>query len=49
MATLNPANMLGIENIGRLKSGCKADFAVFDDQLEICMTVVNGNIVFRAE
>lgn len=49
MATLNPANMLGIENIGRLKSGCKADFAVFDDQLEIYMTVVNGNIVFRAE
>lgn len=49
MVTINPANMLGLEKTGRLAKGYKADFVVFDDQLNINMTVAEGKIIYREE
>ncbi len=49
MATETPAKMLGIDNIGRMQKGCKADLTVFDKQLNIYNTIVNGEIVYRKD
>lgn len=42
MATVNPATMLGLSNIGEIKVGNFSDFAIFDDDMEIYHTIVNG-------
>lgn len=49
MATINPANMLGLDDVGKIEKGFKADFAVFDEQLNIDMTIVDGRVVYREE
>ena len=49
-ATLNPARALGMQDrIGSLRAGCNADFAIFDDQMNTLMTLVDGRIVYRKE
>ena len=48
MATKNPAINLGIyENKGSIKVGKDADFAVIDNDFNVYMTVVEGNVVFE--
>ncbi len=43
MMTRNPAKVLGLENeIGTLAKGAKADFALFDDEINIAMTFIEG-------
>lgn len=47
-ATLNPARAVGMEDrIGSLRAGCHADFAVFDDDWNPQMTIVDGRIVYQ--
>lgn len=49
MASLNPALMIGEKNIGKISEGNKADFVIFDENLDIYMTVIEGNIIFRKD
>ena len=47
-ATLNPARAMGMEDrIGSLRSGCNADFAVFDEDFQTIMTIVDGEVVYQ--
>lgn len=47
-ATLNPARAMGMQDrIGSLKVGCNADFAVFDEDFNTLMTIVDGRVVYR--
>jgi N-acetylglucosamine-6-phosphate deacetylase len=50
MASTNPAksiNAIEKEKIGLIKPGWKADMVILDDDLEVAMTIVNGNILFN--
>ncbi|MCG4715506.1 amidohydrolase family protein, partial [Faecalibacillus intestinalis] len=48
LASLNPASSLGISNDkGSLDIGKDADIAIFDNELDCYMTIVDGNIVFK--
>jgi N-acetylglucosamine-6-phosphate deacetylase len=47
-ATLNPARLLGMEEeIGSMKKGSRADLVLFDEDLKIVLTIVNGEVVFE--
>ncbi len=48
-ATYNPAKNLGIENeYGIIKDGAFADFTLLDDNFNVMLTVVGGEIVYKA-
>ena len=52
MATRNPARLISLENIGEIKPGKRADLIIFTmdgHQLNIRQTIVNGEVVYRAE
>ncbi len=47
-ATLNPARAMGMQDrIGSIRSGCNADFAVFDEEFNTLMTIVDGRVVYQ--
>lgn len=49
MASLNPATLLGIENeYGSIEIGKRADLVVLDDDGDILLSYVNGNIAFSS-
>ncbi|MBR5459493.1 MAG: N-acetylglucosamine-6-phosphate deacetylase [Clostridia bacterium] len=48
LITVNPARIAGIEGRGRLEKGAYADVTVFDDDINVSLTMVNGNIVYKA-
>ena len=48
MATAVPARVLGLhERKGRLQVGCDADIALFDAQMRVQMTFVEGQLVYQ--
>lgn len=47
MATVNPASMLGLENMGKIEEGYLADFVIFDESIEIRNTIVEGDMLYR--
>ncbi|MGE5606746.1 MAG: N-acetylglucosamine-6-phosphate deacetylase [Bacteroidota bacterium] len=48
LATLNPAKIQGLDNkIGRLAQGMKANLTVFDSNINILLTIVQGKIKYR--
>jgi len=48
MATINPARVIGInKNKGSLVKGMDADIVIFDEEINIMMTIVGGKIVFQ--
>jgi len=50
MANRNPAQVLNMQKeIGSLIPGMSADIAVFDDNLDIKYTIVNGRILFQQQ
>ncbi|MDY6868802.1 MAG: N-acetylglucosamine-6-phosphate deacetylase, partial [Chloroflexota bacterium] len=47
MATLNPARVIGeVSARGSLQAGKQADLIVIDDDLNVYMTIVNGEVVY---
>ena len=49
MATSTPARIMGIsEKKGSLVRGKDADIVIFDDNINIAMTMINGNIIYMA-
>ena len=47
MITENPARVMGIsERKGALKAGMDADVVVFDEDIKIKNTIINGKIVY---
>ena len=50
MATITPAQSLGLaERKGSLESGKDADVILLDDKLEVVLTMVRGEVVYRHE
>ncbi len=48
MATYNPAKVIGADNsIGSLAPGKKANITVFDKNMNIKMTFINGNLMYE--
>jgi N-acetylglucosamine-6-phosphate deacetylase len=48
MAALTPARALGEEQLGRIACGMPADLVLLDRELRVRMTLVDGEVVFRA-
>ena len=48
MGTENAANSINRLDIGRIKIGCKADFILLDDDLDLRMTVIRGKTEYTA-
>lgn len=47
-ATINPAKVLGVDNdYGGISVGKKASFTVLDNDFNVVMTIVNGEIVYK--
>jgi len=50
MASYNPAEVIGNEdNIGSLAPGKRANVAVFDKNMNVKMTFINGNLVYEGK
>jgi N-acetylglucosamine-6-phosphate deacetylase len=52
MATRNPARLIGLEDVGEIKEGKRADLILFsmeDKEMAIKQTILNGDVVYQAE
>lgn len=50
MATLTPARVLGLENTrGSLAAGRAADIILFDDDVNVSLTMIDGRVVWEAD
>jgi N-acetylglucosamine-6-phosphate deacetylase len=47
MLTATPADILGLKNKGCLKNGNIADIALFDDNFDVKMVILSGNVIER--
>lgn len=48
MATINPAVVIGVDKEkGSLEPGKDADIVIIDEEVNVHMTIVNGNVVYR--
>lgn len=48
MASQTPAEIMGLKNKGVLRKGYDADIVLFDSDIQIIATIVNGKVVFRS-
>ena len=46
--TSTPADMLGLEDRGRLQAGARADVTVLDRELRVLATIVGGEVAWRS-
>ena len=50
MASVNPAKLIGVDDRkGSLTKGKDADLVIFDEQVNVMMTVVGGRVVYKRE
>jgi len=47
MATANPARMARLRDRGHIREGGYADILIFDENIDVSLTMVNGNVVFE--
>ena len=47
MASANPARMARLYDRGHIREGGYADILIFDENIEVSLTMVNGNVVFE--
>jgi N-acetylglucosamine-6-phosphate deacetylase len=47
MATANPARVAGLTNRGTLCEGAFADVVIFDEDIDVSLTMVNGRVVYE--
>ncbi len=47
MMTANPARMANLKNRGAIREGNFADIIIFDEDINVSLTMVNGNVVFE--
>ena len=47
MATETPAKAMGLKNKGSLDIGFDADITIFDENINIQLTIVGGNVVYE--
>ena len=48
MATANPARMAHLPDRGTIREGAYADIVIFDENIDVSLTMVNGKVVFEA-
>jgi N-acetylglucosamine-6-phosphate deacetylase len=48
MASLTPARVAGLVDVGRVAPGCRADLVALDAELRVVWTMVGGRVVWRA-
>jgi N-acetylglucosamine-6-phosphate deacetylase len=48
VGTSNPARVVGLEDKGAIRVGADADLVLWDDQLQVLMTWVAGNLCYEA-
>lgn len=46
-ASLNPANYLGLTDLGKIEKNYRADFTVLDNDLSVILTVRDGEIIYQ--
>ncbi len=49
MATKTPAAVMGLQDKGQLKPGFDADVTLFDEDVQVQLTMVEGRVVYQAE
>lgn len=49
MATLSPAEVVGLREVGRIAPGYRADLVALDMHLRVAWTMVGGEVVWRAQ
>jgi N-acetylglucosamine-6-phosphate deacetylase len=49
MITANPARMVNLSQKGSLAAGMDADITIFDDAIQIYLTMIEGKVVYRNE
>lgn len=49
MAAAVPARAMRLTHKGKLAAGCDADVVLLNRELEVMMTIIGGNVVYRAE
>ena len=52
MASRNPARLMGLDDIGEIKVGKRADLILFtmeDNNMDINQTIINGDVVYQKE
>ena len=47
MATANPARMVRLRDRGHIREGGYADILIFDENIDVSLTMANGNVVFE--
>lgn len=47
MVTSVPAKTIGLKHKGKIEAGADADIIVLNDELEVCLTMVKGEVVYR--
>lgn len=46
MASETPAKILGIKNIGKIAAGYMADIVIFDREINVCKTIIDGKEMY---